>query len=299
MNIQATALFHFFAAPASLTGRRFLALLALLLVAAYAHAAERGLLWRIEAPSGGAPSYLLGTIHTDDARVNDFSPQLTQALQQTDNFMMEVLPPRDLSIIYMPQGTLGDQLTPAELEQVRQLADEHAIQEDMAMRMKPWLLATIFALPHPQSPFTMDVQLYALAANGGKKILGLERAEEHFGALDSLSEADQLTLLRLTLKQTPQEKERDFEDVLQAYLGRDADRIAAVDDKRLDGMPQELWQRMKTVLLDQRNERMADRIITQLQAAPAFIAVGAAHLAGPEGLVARLRKAGYKLTPLE
>lgn len=299
MNIQASALFHFFAAPARLSARRFLSLITLVLVAASAQATERGLLWKIEAPTGGAPSYLLGTIHTDDARVNDFSPQLTQALQQTDNFMMEVLPPRDLSIIYLKQGTLRDKLTPAELEQVQQLADEHAIQEDMALRMKPWLLATIFALPHPQSPFTMDVQLFAMAANSGKNVLGLERAEEHFGALDSLSEADQLTLLRITLKQTPQEKEHDFEDVLQAYLGRDADRIAAVDDKRLDGMPEELWQRMKTVLLDQRNERMAERIVTQLKAAPAFIAVGAAHLAGPDGLVARLRKAGYKLTPLE
>lgn len=263
-----------------------------------AHGEERGLLWKIEAP-GVAPSYLFGTIHTDDPRVTDFSPALRQALQESRVFMMEVLPPRDLTPILMKQGSLADQLTPQELAQVKSLAETHALSEDIALRMKPWLLASVFSLPRPQSPLTQDILLYGMASGSGKQVLGLEAAAAHFGALDSLSDAEQLSLLRLTLAQSVEEKEQDFELIMQAYRDKEIGRIAAEDEKRLGSLPPELWAKVKTLLLDQRNAAMTEGIVRQVTQASAFIAVGAAHLPGEGGLVARLRQAGYRLSVVE
>lgn len=261
--------------------------------------AESGLLWKLES-SGAPPSYLFGTIHTDDPRVTDFSPELKQAMQQSDSFMMEILPLRDLSMLFMKQGSLRDMLRPEEIERILQLADQHAMREDVVLKMKPWLLATLLSLPRPQSPLTQDILLYGMATSGGKKLLGLEDAGEHFGALDGLSDQDQLTLLRVVLAQPQQQKEEEYEAVLQAYLKKEIDKIVAEDEKRLGSeLPEKLWKEVKSRLLDQRNERMAQRIAKQAAASPVFVAVGAAHLPGEGGVISRLRKAGFKLSPIQ
>lgn len=263
---------------------------------AAAQAADTGLLWKVEAPDGAA-SYLFGTMHADDPRLTDFPPAVEQALAASDVFMMEMLPPRDVSVYFMQDATLADLLDEDELEQVRRLADVHAMREDVALRMKPWLLAMVFDLPRPQSPLVQDMQLLTRAQAQNKQILGLETTEEHFGALDGLTREEHLTMLRAVLKRTPEEKERDFERLLGAYLEGDIDRIAAFDDEITGGMlPSALWQKMELRLIDERNARMAERILEQAGQRSVFVAVGASHLAGDEGLLARLRRAGYRVS---
>jgi len=262
-------------------------------------AAEKGLLWKVEAPNGKV-SYLFGTMHSDDPRVNDFSPALLKALSDTDAFMMETLPPTDPSIYYLKNQSLRELLTEPELQQVTSLADTHAMDTDTAIHMKPWLLAMVFDLPKPQSPFTQDVQLFAKAQEQSKKILGLEDTEEHFGMLDSFSQEDQLTMLRAVLKRKQEEKEKDFESLLNAYLAEDSDKIAGLDEKITGGiLSKELWARMRIKLIDERNVRMAERIAQQANENSVFVAVGAAHLAGSGGLVERLRAAGFKLSVIQ
>ena len=263
-----------------------------------AQAAETGLLWKVEAPDGRA-SYLFGTMHADDARITDFSPALEQALADSDAFMMEILPPDDISIYFMQDASLAELLSADELAQVKKLADFHAMQEDIALHMKPWLLAMVFDLPKPQSPLAQDVQLMAKARAQNKPLLGLETTEEHFGALDGLTREEHLTMLRAVLKRTPEEKERDFERLLGAYLEGDTARIAAIDDEITGGMlPPELWRKMKVRLIDERNARMAERIVAESGKQSVFVAVGASHLAGEQGLLTRLRQAGYKVSAL-
>ena len=140
---------------------------------AVAQAADTGLLWKVQSPDGRS-SYLFGTMHTDDARVTDFSPQLEQALADSDAFMMETLPPEDISVYFMQDASLADLLSEDELERVHQLADFHSMQQDIALHMKPWLLAMVFDLPKPQSPLAQDVQLLAKAQTQNKEIIGLE-----------------------------------------------------------------------------------------------------------------------------
>ena len=52
-------------------------------------------------------------------------------------------------------------------------------------------------------------------------------------------------------------------------------------------------------LIDERNIRMRDRALPLLEKGNAFIAVGALHLPGDNGLVALFREAGYTVTPIE
>ena len=261
-----------------------------------AQAAETGLLWKIEAPNGKI-SHVFGTIHVDDARVTDFSPAILKALGQSDVFMMETLPPSDPSLYFLPNHNLREALTEQEWDKAKQLADLHAMQDDVVMRMKPWLLAMLFDLPASQGPYTQDIRLYAKAQEQGKAIEGLEDTRAHFTMLDSLTKEEQLTILRSSLQRSQEEKERDFEELLNAYLKGDSAVIAKVDEKATAStLPPALWKKMRTRLLEERNATMAEHIADKADDKRLFVAVGAAHLAGKDGILARLRQAGYKVS---
>lgn len=263
------------------------------------HAAETGLFWKVEAP-GGKVSYLLGTMHTDDPRVTEFSPVLLKAFGDSEVFVMETLPTRNSSVYFMRDKTLRDFLSEDELEQVIQLADFHVMPTDVAMRMKPWLLAVVFDLPKPKALYSMDELLLAKADEQDKKVLGLEDANAHFATLDSFSIDEQLVMLRAVLKHSQANKERDFETLLKAYLSGDAAEIAALDDKMTSAMlPRDLWAKMRVKLIDERNVRMAERIVSEAGESNVFVGVGASHLPGEGGLLARLRNAGFKLTAVK
>jgi uncharacterized protein YbaP (TraB family) len=276
---------------------RFLAFI-LFVASQSALALDNGLLWKIEAPSGKV-SYLLGTIHTDDQRVAELQPKVIEALNQTDTFMMETLPPRDPSIFMLKQGAIAEMLTEKEFDQVRELADFHAMHIEAAMRMKPWLLAVIFDLPKPKSMYSMDELLLAKAEEKLKTIKGLEKTSEHFSVLDSISLDDQIVMLRAVLKRSQKEKERDFEKLLKAYQSENLKKISDLDETITGGMlPKELWARMKTKLIDERNVGMANGLISNASENSVFAAVGASHLGGEGGILNRLIDAGYKISPV-
>ena len=270
-----------------------------LLVCGQTHAGEKGLFWQLESPTGQV-SYLFGTMHTDDNRVTDFSPRVLEALKNADTFMLEVAESPKAELLRLPQGDLKQYLSVDELDQVAALADFYVMPQESVIRMKPWLLAVLFDLPKPQTPFAQDFLLKAKAEEQDKKIVGLESPQEHFGVMDSLTTDEQLTMLRAVLSRTQSQKEKDFEQLMRAYLSEDVEQIARMDDAMTgDILPPALWQRMRVKLLDERNVLMATRSIAQAQQEKVFIAVGAAHLAGKSGLIHAFRQAGFKLTRIQ
>ena len=276
---------------------RFLAFI-LFIASQSALALDNGLLWKIEAPSGKI-SYLLGTIHTDDPRVANLQPKVIEALNQADVFLMETLPPRDPSIFMLKQGAIAEMLTEKEFDQVRELAEFHAMHIEAAMRMKPWLLAVIFDLPKPKSMYSMDELLLAKSEEQLKTIKGLEKTSEHFSVLDSISLDDQMVMLRAVLKRSQKDKERDFEKLLKAYQSENLKKISDLDETITGGMlPKELWGRMKTKLIGERNVGMANGLISNASENSVFAAVGASHLGGESGILNRLLEAGYKISPV-
>ena len=263
-----------------------------------AQATEKGLFWKLESPTGKT-SYLFGTMHTDDNRVAEMTPNMLEAMKSVDTFMMEAEPTQDPSIFMMKDASLPSLLTQAEFDQVRDLAEFHVMHLGAAMQMKPWLLAVIFDLPKPQTEFAQDNLLMTKSEDFGKEIKGLETSQEHFSIMDAFSIDEQMVMLRAVLKRTPEQKEADFERLMAAYLKGDSDKISALDEQITGGMlPKEIWAKMRVKLLDERNVVMAQRAIPAANEKPIFIAVGASHLAGDNGLIAAFKKAGFKLSAM-
>ncbi|MFM9835498.1 MAG: TraB/GumN family protein [Methylophilaceae bacterium] len=260
-------------------------------------AADKGLFWKLESPSG-VTSYLFGTMHTDDNRITNFSSTLENALKSSDLFLMEAEPLANPSTLMMDKD-LSSYLNEDEFDKVRELADFHSMHIGAAMRMKPWLLAVIFDLPKPQAGFEQDNMLMARAEELDKEVKGIETGAEHFGVMDSFNIDDQLVMLRAVLKRPQEEKEANFEKLMAAYLDGDSDKIATLDAKMTGSiLPAPLWARMKAKLLDERNVLMATRTVEIANNKPTFIAVGASHLAGDDGLISAFKKAGFKLTSI-
>jgi len=280
------------------TAKKLIVASLLVLCSASAWAAP-GLFWKAESPDNQI-IYLFGTIHTDDNRVTEFSPALMSALKSIDVFMMETQASQDNQVLMMPDGNLNDMLSQDELDKVYALTDFHVMHRANVLRMKPWLLAAIFDSPRPLTPFAQDNLLMTKAEDLGKEVRGIESAVEHFSAMDSLSRDEQLLMLRAVLKRSDAQKSDDYEHLIKAYLAGDSDKIAALDEKITGGMlPAEVWQRMRSKLLDERNVLMATRITEAAKSKSLFVAVGASHLAGHGGLLARLKQAGFKLSPLK
>lgn len=261
-------------------------------------ATEKGLFWQMTAPNGQV-SYLFGTIHTDDNRVTDFSAPILAALKQVDLFVMETQPNSNPANFMLKTGSLKDMLTEAELDKVRTLADFHVMHMEQALRMKPWLLAVVFSQAKPQTPYAQDNLLMRGAEDFGKPVQGLETSQEHFGVIDNFSLEDQLVMLRAALSMTEAQKEKDFERLIAIYLTEDSDALLTLDaDLTGAGLPKALWQRLRAKLLDERNALMAKRSIELAKQQSVFVAVGAAHLAGDDGLIAEFKKAGFTLKRL-
>ena len=280
------------------TIKKIIPVLMFIAVAFSAQATEKGLFWKLESPTGKT-SYLFGTMHTDDNRVADMTPKMLDALKSVDTFIMEAEPTQDPSTFMMKDAILPSLLTQAEFDQVRDLAEFHVMHLGAAMQMKPWLLAVIFDLPKPQTEFAQDNLLMTKSEDFGKEIKGLESSQEHFSIMDDFSTDEQMVMLRAVLKRTPEQKEVDFEKLMSAYLAGDSDKISALDEKITGSMlPKELWAKMRKSLLDERNVVMAQRAIPAASEKSVFIAVGASHLAGNNGLIAAFKKAGFKLSAI-
>lgn len=260
--------------------------------------AETGVFWQATKPDSKTV-YLFGTMHSDDNRITTFTDQTLAAIKSVEVFMLETEQPKSPEPLLTRQTLSGD-LTEAEMDQVNTLADQYVIRREFALHMKPWLLAVILAAPKPQTPFGQDHLLKAEAENLGKRIEALETVEDHFGVMDAMPRAEQLSLLKAVLARELAEKEADFEQVMQAYLSGDLDQILTVNENITGGLVSDkIWQKMKARLIIQRNKAMASRLMAVAKEQHVFVAVGASHLAGDTGLINQLKKAGFKLKALK
>ena len=263
---------------------------------------EKGILWRIE---GGAnqPSYLLGTIHSDDARVTNVPASVMRVFQQADSFSGEVK--MDLSSMIqasqatlLPEGQSLEQLIDASLyQQTVRLLAAYGMPELVVQRMKPWAAAATLSLPRPQSGLFLDMMLYNQAAAAGKRVYGLETIAEQIGAMERMSHELQIAMLRDAVAQHGQ-LEQIIEQLINAYVRRDLKALESISNAAMQKGNAQVAEVFNAEVLDRRNYRMLERMQPRLREGNAFIAVGALHLPGQKGLLNLLRNKGYRVSPV-
>ena len=261
----------------------------------------KGLLWKIEFP-GVAANYLFGTIHSDDARVTALPEPVARSLDASDRFVMEAVVDgeglvRMAELMYFSDGRTLEQVIGKDLFQDSlKVMSARGLPTGGVEKQKPWAVMMALSMPPPKTGQYLDLVLQARATRLNKPVSGLETIAEQLAVFDGLSLADQTALLKDTV-QTQADLVKEFEELHKAYLARDLAAIAALSEKH---KPEDarLYEAVTDRLLTQRNARMVERMRPILKQGGVFIAVGAAHLAGGTGLLYRLEKAGYRLTPV-
>lgn len=262
----------------------------------------KGLLWRISAP-GLAPSYLFGTMHSTDPRVTALPKPLTDSFDSAASFSMELIFTgagivRMAEIMfYGEEGSLKDAIGEELYEETRSVLIKAGIPTQDLDKKKPW--AIIMALGSPrksQGILFLDLKLQKKAAMQFKPTYGLETMDEQLQVFDGLPIQDQIQLLREALRYQSRNKEQT-DQLMNAYLNRDLAALAAVSDQ-YQSRAGPAYDKLMDRLLAKRNLRMLERMRPRLKEGGAFIAVGALHLPGRQGLLTLLENNGYRVSPI-
>jgi len=264
-----------------------------------ARAPTQGLLWEIRA-GNAAPSYLLGTMHSDDPRLLELPAQLERVLQSASSFTMEVIiDPLAMTelgqhMLLPPQESLADMLDARTWQRLVSAMRQRQVPEARLRRLRPWAVAMVLSMPQQFSGLALDLYLQQYAARLGKKLYGLESIEEQVAVFEGLSKAEQVQLLQTTLLQLP-ELPALIEALTAAYLAGDLAAMQALTDAQLAIGDAQFNRRFIRRLIDERNVKMLRRMQPRLREGGALIAVGAMHLPGERGLLRLLRDQGYEL----
>lgn len=257
----------------------------------------RGLLWKIER-AGLKPSYLFGTIHIGDPRVTNLPAPVAKAFDEASRFAMETMIDAGalmqiLESAYFGDGrTLETVLGASTYADVRRAYTERGLPTEDLARQKPWFVLVTLSTPPPDGT-PLDLQLQVRALSQGKPTHGLETVREQVAIFDDMPLPDQVALVKEVVRDR-NELPKYFSDLLEAYLARDLGRIAEIAEKHGPD-DRKLHDRVMHRLLGQRNRRMVERLQPHLQHGNAFIAIGAGHLSGREGVLQLLERVGYRV----
>lgn len=283
---------------------------------AQATANGHGMLWKIER-EGLPPSYLFGTMHLTDKRIANLSERVTTALTSASHVLLEsadvsadatanALADASKAALFSNGQTLEQLLSKDEYAKVRAALDKVGLPGAVAHLYRPWLVSMLIAASGCErakiksgEPI-LDMRIASEAKSRDIPVTGLETIEEQLMAMASVPDDQQLAMLRANIAMHDRSNDM-METMVRLYLER---RISAAWRLQLAlaekaGIPASAFAGFEQALIVGRNRKMRDRALPHLEKGSAFIAVGALHLPGTEGLVELIREKGYTVTAVE
>ena len=231
---------------------------------------DNQLLWEISGNGLKVKSYLFGSFHTNDKRVFNLGDSTYKALNSCSGIVLET----DISSLFIELDTRNND--------VKFLYDQNGNPYTSSKDPTFTLYGNEDGMPQ-----FLDAHLQQFAYLNNKTFYPLESVE------------DQINLLKSDSEYMPSYAEVESqiisqEKILALYLKGDIYGLDKLMRISL-GVYKNLYQR----LIIDRNKIMTKGIDTLIQKEKLFIAVGAGHLAGDEGIINLLRKKGYQVRMMQ
>ncbi len=279
----------------------------LLLVSGALSAQDNGLFWKVTSPEG-KQSYLFGTYHLMGSDfLKEDRPEVLDAFQKADQVIVEMVLdsaklPGLMPYYMMPEHSLKALVNEEDYFLLKQKLEPLMGAPLAALdHLKPAVLSMTYSLSVMQEAMPdsaqrdgkpMDLFFAEEGAKTSKKVLALESMEEQVKILmNTQSPKEQVDELLKLLKEE-EGTLLDAQSLISAYLSDDLEDIQGLGEQYEEengGMDE---------LVVKRNLNWIPTLSAQLEQGGAFVAVGALHLSGEQGLVSLLRKEGFKLEAL-
>jgi uncharacterized protein YbaP (TraB family) len=259
------------------------------------------LLYKIEGKDLQKPSYIYGTIHIMPKKQFVISEAITTALKECESLVMEVDINMDLKTqidaaqrSLLPDGkTIADITSAENAQKIRQFCvDSLHWKESKYVRMSrltPFFLTSIILQDLIGKSKSFEVELNKLAEKNKMTKLGLETIQMQMDLVNDVPYEEQIKLLLEGLTTNNSE----YNTMLNCYLKQDLNKLGELMNDA------ELSPEFNANFLVKRNQNWIPQISKMVQEKPIFIAVGAGHLPGDQGVLNLLQEAGYTVTPIK
>ena len=267
--------------------------------------ADAPFLWQVHGPK--ATHYLLGSVHL---LPNDGGDQLPSGIVDAYDASQGVVFETDIAAIAAPQvqvamlaAARSPQGLKAEIgDKMYAQLNRHAARIGMPVSacdpFRAWFCAmTLEVFSFRRAGFTgengIDQQISRWAREDGKSVRWFEAPAAHIGLFTGMGEALSRDFLASSLDESGGDLGDDPGELLRAWKDND---VASIE--KLDHQLKVTYPAVYEHLLAGRNRNWLPVLKRLLDGGePQLVVVGAAHLVGPDGLVAQLRAHGYKVLP--
>ncbi|MCH2196297.1 TraB/GumN family protein [Kordia sp.] len=258
---------------------------------------ENSVLWKIEHKDLQKPSYLLGTVHIlckDDFTIPE---KVTKAFNETERLVLEVDMSDTKALMAAQQKMMSGGKLTEELSKEQQTYLDNLLKKELNMSLKminSYTLMTVYTLLIQQSydcPLKKmyEVELTSLAKAQNKKVAGLETLD---GQLDFFDKAYPKDFLWQQIELFDAYK-TEMEEMVTSYKKEEIQKLYdGMNDERFFNENAAYW------MLTVRNTNWSKIMPEMMKKKSNLFAVGAAHLAGKNGVIELLRKQGYTVTPV-
>lgn len=269
------------------------------------NANETGLLYEISGNGLKKPSYIFGTFHilcpADVMPMEKFAPYI----DKSDQMIMEIDMDDPAETGAMAKGaaildgrTIKDLLTSDQFTKVDDMfKNTVGVSVENVKMLKPAILG-ILVITSPKMlgcgpPSSYELSFVNQAREKKKPIIGLETVEFQSRVLDARPLEKQVSSL-VEIANDPQKAVNQLKKLIATYKAQDIEKLHSLvlEEERSDA-------EFSKDLLDDRNAAWIPKLESNIKTTPSFIAVGAGHLGGKNGVIQLLKAKGYKVTPIK
>ena len=257
--------------------------------------------WKV-TDQAGAVLYLGGSVHALRPVDYPLPSAYTRAFDASDRLVFE-MDPNDFEASskefgkagrYPKGDSLKNHVDPRTYQYLRRFFAARGVPEEKFSTFRAWFIDVVLSAPPPEY-FNLGVERFLVkkARSAKKPMGGLESVKEHNLVFEGLT--DQQSEMALLL----------FFIHAGAKDGGGAKLIDYWKRGEVDGIAQHMRESYRDFpgfydrLITARNQKWLPKIDTYLASKQKyFVVVGAAHMGGPNGLMALLRERGYKVEQL-
>jgi uncharacterized protein YbaP (TraB family) len=267
--------------------------------------ATNTLLWEVAGKGLTKPSYVFGTYHFAGKDFIDTMKVLNEKLKSADAVVGELIMDKDelmkavIPYMMLKDTTLEKLFTDREIEKISGvLLAKMKVDIKAFNSFKPIALQVILSASYSPIKFSVDkigidevFQKYAKAHQ--KHVYALETVEEQGRVLFGATIERQKQMLLKLVNDTVKVKQQSIA-LYQAYMHQDVDQLTSFFNEQQSDFNQSEME----ALLKIRNEKWLAKLPEMMRKESLFIAVGAGHLFGNDGLIKGLQAKGYKVKPI-